>query len=543
MAVELVERIQTFQGLSTDTKPVDAPRGSTFLELDTDETFRFTGTHWHRDHSPEITVDGPITGFGELQVAEPTPIVQLQFPYAVNARLVQRTSGGSGGSTISSSLLTVATGITTASHEILNSVQHAKYNPGQSILARWTAIFKAAGTADTHAYSGVGNVEDGVGFGYKGTAFGVLHRFAGKQEYQTLTITTGAVTASGTITINLDGAATEVEVVSGDSVQAVARAIGAVAFNQWFDEVIGDTIVFKSHLAAAKTGTFSLVDTDTTGVVGSFAETVAGVAPTDTHIPQTSWNQDDLSGDFDAANPSGVTLAVDKGNVYQARFQWLGFGALKYYVEHGEDGEFIHVHTIEYANANTTPSMQNPTLPTLLDVDNGGTTTDITVKTSSMSIFSEGKLFETGLLNGLAAELSGTVTTETNLLAIKNKPTFQGVANRVEVAPILLTFSCNGSGSAKFHTLRATVDPILGGNPSFTDVGGTSVLAFDIAGTTLSGGSVVGTWTFGNSASGFQIDLTGLRLKQQPGSLVVFSIQTDGGTTDASLAFLGQDLF
>ncbi len=161
------------------------------------------------------TIGAPITAFGEVSTAEMTPIVQLQFPYAVNPRLVTSLTAGSGAATVSGSLLTVATGTTTASDVLFRSVLDAKYHPGQGALDRFTAVFDTTGTSGTKAVIGIGNEEDGYFFGYDGPAFGVLHRFGGKVEHQTLTITAGAGTATGTITITLDDKANMAEVELG----------------------------------------------------------------------------------------------------------------------------------------------------------------------------------------------------------------------------------------------------------------------------------------------------------------------------------------
>lgn len=492
----------------------------------------------------ESEITSPRTASGEISVSNLTPVVQLQFSYGLNPREVTSLTDGSGAASVANSLLTISSGTTIGSDVILTSFKSLKGQPGQGSLGRWAAIYDSAGVAGTEAEMGVGNQEDGFLFVYQGTAFGILHRFAGKLEVQTLTITTGAVTASGTITINLDGVATEVEVVSGDSVQAVARAIGAVAFTEFESQVIGDTIVFISQHANDHTGTFSLVDTDTTGVVGAFVETITGATSSNDFTAQTAWNEDTMDGSGGNDNKSGMLLDPGKGNVYEVHFQGLGFGEIEFSIEDDDTGKLVHVHRIQYANRNTTPSIQNPTLPMFMHVDNGSTTSNITLKSSSMALFTEGAVRSEGLPNGITGTISGTVTTETSMIAIKNKPVFQSVSNRVTMRPVLLTFSCNGSGAAKFHTLRAVINPILGGNPSFADVSAaTSVLSFDTAGTTVSGGNTVATWTFGNSATGFFIDLTPLTIEQPPGVLIVFTIQTDGGTTDASLGFLGQDQF
>ena len=428
----------------------------------------------------------PHAAFNEISVAELSPQVQIEHIYSVNDRILTTASKGTGSSSISDSLLTVSSGTTTASYELVGSINKAKYHAGQGTLARWTALFDSAGTSGTSAIAGIGNDEDGFFFGYDGTAFGILHRFAGKVEYRTLTFTTGAVTAGGTVTVTLDDVATETEVTNGGSVQAVAREVGATTYVGWSAEVVGASVIFKSHIAEAKSGAFGFADTDTTGVLATagVVQTVTGVAPTDDWIKQTAWNEDKLDG----SGASGMILDVSKGNVYEVQFQWLGFGAIRFEVE-APEGTFIHVHTIEYTNTNTVPVLQNPTLPICYAVKNGGTTTDITVKSSSIAIFTEGQIFKSGPTNSVVGTAAGDLTTETSVLALKNGSVFQGVSNRVNIQPLRLTFSANGTGGAKFTTLKVHIDPVLGGDPVFTDVDTNhSPVSFDVAVTTLSGG-------------------------------------------------------
>ncbi len=115
-----------------------------------------------------VAVLEPHTAFGEVSVAELTPIIQLQFPYSVNPRLVTQVNGGTGTATVADSKIIVSTGTTADSHAMLESVAHAKYHPGQGTLARWTAIYDATVPVAATAYAGLGNDEDGFFFGYQG---------------------------------------------------------------------------------------------------------------------------------------------------------------------------------------------------------------------------------------------------------------------------------------------------------------------------------------------------------------------------------------
>lgn len=492
-----------------------------------------------------VSIDSPVTVFDEVSVALLTPLVQIQHVYSINSRLLSAISAGTGAASVSNSLMTCSTGATASSDVLLRSVLDAQYHPGQGTLARFTAIFQATGIAGTEAVRGVGQEEDGFFFGYDGAIFGILHRREGKLEHQTLTVSAGAGTASGTITLTLDGEAVEVEVVISDSPEAVARAIGAVTYLKWETQVIGADVVFISHLAEVKAGAFAFADTDTTGVAASFAETITGAAPTEVWIPQAEWNIDRMLASTDpASSPSGIDLLHDMENVYQIKFGWLGADNILFSIKGKEDSKFKNVHKIKYLNSNTGPSIQNPTLPLYTAVKNNGSATDIVVKGSSGAIFTEGLVAQTFLNNATTGIIAGDVTVETSMLALKNKPVFQGVSNRVEWRPQDLTFSANGTAGAKVTTLRIHINPTLGGDPSFSDIDTeTSIIAKDIAGTTVSGGSVAATFVFGALVRSFTLSLLELNLREPPGTLIVFTVQTDAGTTDAQVGVVWRELF
>ncbi len=491
-----------------------------------------------------VDIVSPLTAFGELSNAEHSATVQIDFPYSVNPRTMITLKAGSGGVTVANTLATVSTGTTTNSDVLFSTARNAKYFMGQGLQSRVSVFFQSSGTAGTTAIAGYGGEEDFLGFGYDGTAFSLLHREDGKLEHQTLTIDTGAVTAGGTITINLGGVGTEVEVVNGDSTQSVVRAINAVAFSMWEDQAIGNDVVFIAHLAGHLAGAFSLVDTDTTGVVGTFVETIEGLDHAEDFIAQADWNVDNMDGDNDAANPSGMNLDPGKGNTYQVLYR-DGFTDITYSIIDQTTGLFQIVHISRSTNLQTVSNIQNPTLPLSVAVKNKATTADIVIVISSMSAFTQGLGNDIGSLN-VATQATGTgdLTTETCILALKNKPVFQGVANRVDFLPQLITFSANGAGAAKFTTLKIVVNPILGGPVTFTDVStATSIMASATNGTTVTGGNVIGSFEFGADVSSFLINLEEISQSQPPGTLACFTVQIDGGTSDVDVGVIWKEQF
>ena len=188
------------------------------------------------------------------------------------------------------------------------------------------------------------------------------------------------------MTITLDGTA-ETVALSGagsNTLSQTAHEIadhdyGSVGNRGWDAFAIGTTVIFRARDTGDKSSTFSFVDTDTTGVTGSFAETVAGVVATADWTAQTDWN-------IDKANNTGALPTIDftKGNVFAIRFQFLGFGAIQYFIEHPTTGQFCLVHINRYANTNTRPSLNDPSMPLCIEAANSGNTSSLTVKSASV---------------------------------------------------------------------------------------------------------------------------------------------------------------
>ena len=478
--------------------------------------------------------------FGELLTAEPTPVVQIQFPYNINTDIIEKRENNLGTITQADGMAVIQSGASANSAAHLLSRIPVKYNPGQGASVPFTALF-TAGAAGSIQVGGVAEVGDGLLFGFNGTAFSILQRKAGGPEIQTLTITTGAVTATGDITINVDSVAKVVAVTSGDSVRQVAVKIADAAFNDtglgWTTFVNNSTIIFKAWSDGNKAGTFSLVDTDTTGTVGSFAETVAGAATTLSWIAQTAWNKDK----FDGTGSSGVTLDPTKGNVYKIQYQWLGFGDIDFSIENPTTKELVLVHRIEYSNANIVPSLQNPTLPLHIMAKNTSNTTNLTVKTSSMAGFTEGRIIEQSLLNSMENDIANLGTTELPILSIKNNVVHQVKINRVRVRPEFLSLATE---STKPIVFRIKLNPTLTGTPAFTDVSAaTSVVATDVAASGITGGREFLTIVLGKTDSKL-IALHELDKALNPGDVISVTAQaTSGSNQEVDVSLTWAELF
>tara|TARA_R110000772_G_scaffold249530_2_gene364002 strand:+ start:113064 stop:114614 length:1551 start_codon:yes stop_codon:yes gene_type:complete len=482
------------------------------------------------------------TAFGEELVANLTPEIQLQFPYNINAILIDSTSNGGSVSSVNN-MAKLSTGASANRIAHLISKDLIKYNPGQGGLWRGTAVF-TAGAANSTQIIGIGEPFDGYFFGFNGATFGVQRKQGGKPEIQTLTITAGAVTDAGNITITLDGDAKVVAVANADTVDEVVDKIVATSFDSvgdgWLLHKIGvtggsSTISFCSRSPGDKSGTFSFVDTDTTGVAATFAETLAGASTTTTVVNQSSWNQDT----FDGTGDSGVTLDPTKGNVYQIRYQWLGFGAIEFSIENPETGVFTIVHRIKYANTVTIPSVDNPTFSLFAGVENTSNTSDIVMYSGSMAGFTEGKEELLGIRRGVSANTAGVTTTEKHLISIRNKIIYQSLVNRVKVKVNILSGSSAFSAGNGEVTLRFYANPILTA-AVWTDVStNTSVVQKDTSATgiNVAGAAELFAMTLSDKSSQI-IDLTSdiHAGHLNPGNIISVTGETSQGTTEIDIA-------
>ena len=383
--------------------------------------------------SNALQIDIPRSAFGEVEVVQPTPVVQADFIYNINADMVDSTVTGSGTVTQASAMAVLQTTAATNSSAMIETKRYLKYRPGQGCHVRGTALF-TTGVAGSEQLFGAGDSVDGLFFGYNGTSFGVMTR--------------------------------------NNSV--------------------------------------------------------------DTWVPQASWNGDKMDGTGGGSNPTGQNLDPTKGNVYQINFQWLGFGLIEFSIEDANTGRFVPVHQVRYANANTVPSLLNPSFPILWSVENTTNNTNITLKGASCVGEIEGKIEYLGPTNAIGNSKTGVTTTLTNIITIRNKSTYQTLTNRTPINILKYSVSVDGVKPAEFQLIKNTT---LGGTPSYTDIStNTSVIDYDTAGTTITGGQSIDFGTLGATGTvseGGQVTTDIIIL---PGETLTLAVRASATTTDATAA-------
>ena len=489
----------------------------------------------------EVAIHDPILPFGALNTESLIPIFQSDAVYGINSSEVLATVGHSTGgvstgtNTGTSNLFKCSTGTTALSFATMQSRKRLRYRAGQGVVGRFAGYFSNP-VADCILVAGFGTGESGYYFGYNGTAFGILHSTGGVREIQTLTVSVGSGGAES-VTVKLNGIDTIVAVVSG-STTSVAYQLSQATYVGWDAEQVGATVRFLAQSVGNKAGTFSLASTGTT--TGTFAETLAGVASTDTWYAQTAWNGDVCDGSNSTSNKSGYNLDPSKGNVFQIDITYLGFGPIVFRIvttSTGNNPTYTTVHSINFPNTRTATTLSQPSFPFTMAAYSAGSTTDASVSIGSFAGFVAGEKKLTGPRMTYSANSTAvTATPYRALLTVRNDRVYALRANQSVIN--LLSF-----GGAIEDTTPVTVllirNAILGGTPNFQAWSPSSSTFVDTAATTCTftnNEQIIFSLPIGAGASSifnFEDDVT-----LQPGEMVTIAAVTVTGTAQYVLATL-----
>lgn len=257
---------------------------------------------------------------------------------------------------------------------------------------------------------------------------------------------------------------------------------------------------------------------------------------TPTWVAQTEWNGDKCDG----TGVSGFNWDKTKGVPVQIMFPYLGYGNITFWVQNPTTSRWILCHTIRYANSSATPQVLVPDVAIRYEVTNTGNTTNLTMYAGSAAIFMCGDYSLLGKPKWAADSNKAAITTETNLLSIRNATTYNTVTNRGLIRVNSVSFSStanNGVAILRFK-IRATV----GGSPSYAATNGTtadngvtitsgnSMASTDVAGTTVSGGTYIFNMTIGSPGNDI-IDVQALSIFVAPGETLTISGFSTASTT------------
>lgn len=199
-------------------------------------------------------------------------------------------------------------------------------------------------------------------------------------------------------------------------------------------------------------------------------------------ITQSNWNIDKLDG----TGKSGLILDISKTQIVIIDFQALYVGRVR--VGFDINGSIIYVHEFKHSNIATQPYIQSANLPIRC-----GMTSTATVSTTMYyycsAIASEGgqeltASYDFSHTNNVTAA-SGS---NTHLLSIRPRTTFNGIANRTKVVFVEIEILVIGTNPVQWSLV---VGQALT-TPSFTNVNTNySAMDYDITGTLSGSPSIV----------------------------------------------------
>jgi hypothetical protein len=420
------------------------------------------------------------TAFGELKVESMTPITQITAQYGLLTNVLTTLDNASSGTaSVVDNKFTCDSGVASDGLSSILTLRQLGYKAGQGAAARFTTLFDTP-VADNIQASGMITAENSFAFGYIGTAFGVIHSHSGKDELQELTLTVAGGAENATVTIDAIAyvvALSGVGDVQGDAFE-ISESLNSQVPNYSFTSN-NDQVVAQAVLPVV-TGSFAYTSAGSS--VGSWSQLVSGLPATVEFTPQASWNGD-VMADLDQT----------KGNVYQIQLQYLGFGAIDFFIENPVSGDFVLVHRIEYANNHTTPSVTNPTFRIGWLSNNTGNTSTVRVQGSSAGAFVEGIVSRDVPARGAFNEQISVGTTLTNIISVRNRISFGEKVNRADLFPLLVSASSQTNKVAFFAVI---LNPVYASPVTFEYYDKNSSISEVTTGDVeVSGGTLIGAIT------------------------------------------------
>lgn len=354
----------------------------------------------------------PKTAFGEVSVAENTPILSVIHTYGKDFANTKSWIKPGLGTATDSSTIPAAVEVTTAASAgaflQYRSQRSLTYRPGRGALLRQTAIFSSP-VSGNRQLAGALNILEGFAFGYDtNQKFGILYRYGGKYDIWTLTVT-GAAAGGENATITVNGTEYTVPLTAGTTAHNAAEIQASLqaqlAASGYF---VANTESTVSLARAYDTTPLSTMAFSSGTATGSWTNDVAGVASTYDWVYQEDWNGQKVPW-----------LDPTKGNVYEITYQYLGYGEINFKIENPGTGELVTVHSIRYANSAGRPSLNNANLFGTWEVHNVSNASAVTLVAGCAFGAVQGK-DDKGRVNVHILSKTGVSTTETYMFALRN---------------------------------------------------------------------------------------------------------------------------
>ena len=470
-------------------------------------------------YTPNLNLPTPTVFSSPFANSYETPVRTFQQVLQVSANSVRSINSfmrGTGTITATGKLSLIS-GTTAQSLSAFESQQYVYSATGAIQVIKFSALFNT-GVAGTLQLAGYGNSAEGYFFGYNGASFGILLRCAGAPQVVSITVTTGTGTVAGTLTITLNGVATNIVVPANTGVYALVALIMGTSFatagagSGWSLNQLGTTITFTAMTSGVRNGTYSYAKGVTTMVL-TIATSITGVAPTDLWVPQANWSYDTVDGTQDLP-----VLDPTVGNIYQISIETLSFGTVTFYIVDPVTGRYVPVH--QHSLRAVLPMTQE-SCPFRASVENNATTSSLklTVPDVAATIYGSTEIVQCPPFS-TATNVYPTITSNTvmHLMSIKNNVVVNGLLNKSTVRLTSVTLGTNSTYCLYFPIVKNssyTGVPAAGFVWSVGDTDSvTSVLKVNTF--NLTGGQPLATLSLGASGQ-IQVDLMPYYIHLEPG--------------------------
>lgn len=259
-------------------------------------------------------------------------------------------------------------------------------------------------------------------------------------------------------------------------------------------------------------------------------------AGSDTKNYQSSWNGDKLDG----TGPSGLTLDLTDGNIFQIRYSWYGYGAIAFEVITKDTTKQVIqkptvVHTMDIRGET---SIEQPNLPIRAEVLNGATATAHTLYVAGRQYTISGKYNPN---YRITADFRGSVSTSTTwvpLISFRRKSSSKFLVQSVKLSQFEAI--ANSSNHVLGFVLNGTLNSPSWGTPT-NHTAAETVLESDTSATAISGGIFIGGFHLVLASNktaaltqelGFDFDF----IESQPITLVVRAVTGTDSIVASSLS-------
>jgi len=204
----------------------------------------------------------------------------------------------------------------------------------------------------------------------------------------------------------------------------------------------------------------------------------------DTRIEQGDWNIDTLQG----SGESGYTLDMTKAQIFWSDLEWLGAGTVR--AGFIIDGEFVHCHSFHHANEIESTYITTASLPCRYEIENLDTVSASgTLKQLCSTVFSEGGYQLKGEAHSVGTPINSpydltSTGVQYPVASIRLK---SGELDTVAIPVGVNLLGLTNNANYKWSVIKKGTTS--GG--TWTDIGPTSSVQYNLSGTSFSGGTVL----------------------------------------------------